>query len=215
MKSSGNFFNEFSRKFDTFYDGKRNFVMQWIDRQFRSDIFIRFDLTFEFLGDLTNKTLLDIGCGSGPYITEALRRGARKVIGIDPARGMLDLAGEKVRSLGMSDRVILLEGYFPEVQPAENFDFGIVIGVMDYVENSAEFLGKLKQCVSQKLVISFPSLHWCRTPLRQVRYKIRRCPVYFYNPGRIQRLMHESGMPDYRLIKIPGAGMDYLVCLSL
>lgn len=189
--------------------------MQWVDRQFRSDMFIRFDLTFEFLGDLSNKTLLDIGCGSGPYIAEALERGAKRAMGIDPAKGMLDLARERVTKLGKIDRVSFLEGYFPEVRPSEKFDYGIVIGVMDYVENGAEFLKALKKCVLQKLVISFPSLHWFRTPLRKVRYKIRQCPVYFYDQVKIQHLMQELGIPDYHLIKIPGAGMDYLVCLSL
>ena len=30
---AGTFFDSFAETFDTFYDGKRSVVMQWIDRQ--------------------------------------------------------------------------------------------------------------------------------------------------------------------------------------
>ena len=36
-----------------------------VHRRFGSDMFIRFALTFEALGDLTETTALDVGCGSG------------------------------------------------------------------------------------------------------------------------------------------------------
>ena len=72
--AAGNFFHGFADAFDTFYDGKRSPMMQWIDRRFRSDMFIRYELTFSRLGNLTGKRGIDIGCGSGPYVAEALRR---------------------------------------------------------------------------------------------------------------------------------------------
>jgi cyclopropane fatty-acyl-phospholipid synthase-like methyltransferase len=100
MYSSGRFFDGFADVFDTFYDGKRSSVMQWIDQRFRSDIFIRYSLTFEFLGDLKGKRMIDIGCGWGPNIAEALQRGALHVMGIDPAPRMLELARERVAALG-------------------------------------------------------------------------------------------------------------------
>ena len=40
MRSESNaatFFDSFAEAFDTIYDGKRNSLMQWIDRRFRSD----------------------------------------------------------------------------------------------------------------------------------------------------------------------------------
>ena len=49
------FFDSFADTFDTLYDGRRNAVMRWIDRRFRSDMFARYALTFERLGDLTNQ----------------------------------------------------------------------------------------------------------------------------------------------------------------
>jgi 2-polyprenyl-3-methyl-5-hydroxy-6-metoxy-1,4-benzoquinol methylase len=215
MNSPGRFFNDFAETFDTFYDGKRGPLMQWVDQQFRSDMFRRYQLTFDFLGDLSGKRVLDVGCGSGPYIVEALRREALQVTGIDPAPRMLGLADQRVRQIGMQDRVQLVEGYFPHMCPAGPFDVAIVMGLMDYVEDAAGFLRRLRSVVTQGAVISFPSTHWFRTPFRRVRYQLRRCPVYFYTLDRIESLAREVWGKEYTLTKIPGAGMDYVLCLSL
>jgi ubiquinone/menaquinone biosynthesis C-methylase UbiE len=215
MDASGRFFNEFADTFDTFYDGKRNPAMQWVDQRFRRDMFQRFALTFEFLGNLQGKRVLDVGCGSGPYIAEALRRGAGQVTGIDPAPRMLELAGRRVAGMAMQDRVQLIEGYFPQVGPAEPLDMAIVMGVMDYIDDAAHFLRSLRSVITEKAAISFPSVHWFRTPFRRVRYRVRRCPVYFYRRADIEMLVRELDVADYRLMKIPGAGMDYVLCLSV
>jgi hypothetical protein len=88
------------------------------------------------------------------------------------------------------------------------------MGVMDYVSNPAHFLGSLLPIVRESAVLSFSSRHWFRTPIRKVRYKVRRCPVYFYDEDQIRRLSIEAGFRDVRIRKIPGAGMDYHVCLK-
>jgi SAM-dependent methyltransferase len=84
--NAATFFNGFAETFDTIYDQKRNVFMRWVDCTFRSDMFIRYALTFEALGQLKESTVLDIGCGSGPYIIEAFKRGACRVTGVDPAQ---------------------------------------------------------------------------------------------------------------------------------
>src|SRR5258707_1136047 len=89
--AAGDFFHGFADTFDTFYDGKRSYAMRWIDQRFRRDMFLRFAWTFEHLGDLRGKAGIDIGCGSGPYVAEAFRRGARSVTALDPAARMLEL----------------------------------------------------------------------------------------------------------------------------
>lgn len=215
MNSSSIFFDSFADRFDGFYDGKRNRFMRWVDKRFRSDMFIRFAMAFEFLGDLEGKRVLDIGCGSGPYLVEALKRGALQVTGIDPAPRMLSLARERVQQLGVSTRASFLTGHFPDQLPQGEFDFAIIMGVTDYVTDVPNFLRGLRSVFKQRAVISFPSIHWFRTPFRKVRYKLRRCPVYFYQASEIETLLQNAGIEKYRIIKIPGAGMDYFVCLSV
>ena len=207
----GEFFDSFANEFDTFYDGKRNRVMQWIDHRFRSDMFERFDRTFSLLGDLTQKSVLDIGCGSGPYITEAVHRGAIRVTAIDPAASMLRLARERLIKFGVTGQVDFVEGYFPQVVPDIRHHYAIAMGVMDYVEDSVSFLRALRSAVDVGAAVSFPSVHWFRSPLRRFRYRLRACPLFLYREADIHRLMRSSGIQLYEVHKIQGAGMDFVV----
>lgn len=210
---SARFFDGFAEEFDTLYNGRRNVLMRWMDRRFRSDMFIRFALTFQVFGDIEGKTVLDIGCGSGPYVMEALRRGASRITAVDPAPGMLDLVGQKVGKTDLLEKCRLVEASFPGIK-LEPHDHIIVMGVMDYVEDPAAFLGPLKSLVRVSAAVSFPSKHWLRSPLRSFRYRLRHCPVYFYDAHHIKKLCRDAGFKGIDIFKISGAGMDYHVCLK-
>ena len=211
--NAATFFNRFAETFDTIYDQKRNLFMRWVDCTFRSDMFIRYALTFEALGQLKGSTVLDIGCGSGPYVIEAFKRGASRVTGIDPAPNMLALVRQRLHQHDIDkSRYALQVGTFPGVV-VEPHDFAIVMGVMDYVADPQSFLNALRPLVTRLAVVSFPSEHWFRTPFRKLRYRLRQCPVYFYDDARIRRLCSAAGFTQIRIQKIPGAGMDFHVCL--
>jgi len=207
------FFDGFAESFDTIYDGKRNRFMRWVDERFRSDMFLRFAHTFEVLGDLTSKSVLDIGCGSGPYIIEALKRSASSVTAVDPAPHMLDLARERLKASGFISKCSLVQGLFPDIK-LQPHDHAIIMGVLDYVEDPGAFLTALAPLIKVSAAISFPSQHWFRTPFRKFRYRLRRCPVYFYDEALIRKLSLGAGFKKVEIRKIPGAGMDYHVCLK-
>lgn len=209
----GTYFDKASIIFDTFYDHKRNPFMQWVDRKFRSDVFIRYQWAFEAIEPLKDKTVLDIGCGSGPYMVEAAKRGSRRVVGIDMARGMIDLGLQRVAVAGVSDKCEFILGSFPAYTPNEVFDYAIVMGVMDYIKDPLTFLRALSQEVRLCVVASFPSRHWFRTPFRRFRYWLKRCPVYFYDSVQIRELSKAAGFKEIDIKKIPGAGMDYFAIL--
>ena len=210
----GTYFDKAAVTFDTFYDQKRSAFMQWIDKKFRSDIFGRYYHTFETLGILEEKTVLDIGCGSGPYVVEAARRGAKRVVGLDMAQRMIDLCKKRAAASGVSGKCEFILGTFPADAPEEIFDYSITMGVMDYIADPLEFLKALAKQVQNRAVLSFPSKHWFRTPLRKVRYWLKQCPVYFYKAAQLESLSKEAGFSDIKIKKLPGAGMDYFVILS-
>jgi len=206
----GTYFDKAAVTFDTFYDGKRSRFMRWVDKKFRSDMFERFRLTFEALDPLEGRTALDIGCGSGPYVVEAARRGARQVTGLDMSPGMIALATQRADAAGLSEKCKFTLGNFPKDAPQGQFDYAIVMGVTDYVPDTAAFLRAVAKLVKRRAVLSFPSKHWFRTPVRKMRYWIKRCPVYFFDMGQIERLMTDAGFLHVSVEKIPGAGMDYV-----
>jgi len=209
----GTYFDKAATTFDTFYDHKRSTFMQWVDRKYRSDVFARYHLTFEVLEPLKDKSVLDIGCGSGPYVVEAARCGSKRVLGLDMAEGMIVLGRQRAIAAGVADRCEFFLGTFPEDSPQETFDYAIVMGVMDYIAEPLPFLSVLAQRIQLRAVLSFPSKHWFRTPLRKVRYWLKRCPVYFYESLQIEELSKAAGFSNIKIEKIPGAGMDYFVTL--
>lgn len=211
---SAKFFHEFAAAFDTLYDKKRGRFMRWLDEHYRSDMFVRFRLTFEVFGDLHNKTVADIGCGSGPYVVEALKGGAEHVVAIDPAPGMLSLLRHRLADNGSGARCTIVEGAFPQILPPA-CDHVVVMGVLDYVPDPLAFLIALRQVTKISAAISFPSKHWFRTPFRRFRYWVRGCPVHFYHEEQIKELCRLSNFSGVRIRKIPGAGQDYHVCLSV
>lgn len=213
-KDAAIFFDKFAGTFNSFYENKRNPMMQWIDKKFRNDIFLRFALTFDNLIDIQNKTILDVGCGSGIYLFECLKRGAKFVTGVDSAKGMISLAEHKLSTqTDFIENYNLISGDFLDVA-VKIHDYTIVMGVMDYVDEPIRFLKKLKEKTGTAVLISFPSSHWFRTPIRKVRYKLRSCPVYFYDENKIRSLAHLSGFKQIVVTKIPGAGLDYFVRLD-
>ncbi|MHC4154172.1 MAG: class I SAM-dependent methyltransferase, partial [Planctomycetota bacterium] len=209
----GTYFDKAAFSFDTFYDRKRSAFMQWVDRQFRSDVFERYRMTFEVLQPMKDRTLLDIGCGTGPYVVEAARRGSKKVVGLDMAQSMLDLASLRAEATGNAETCQFVLGTFPQDAPRERFDYAIVMGVMDYIPDPHNFLQGLAKQINDRAVLSFPSKHWFRTSLRKFRYWLKRCPVYFYEPSQIEELSKSAGFSNTEIRKIPGAGMDYFVTL--
>ena len=198
-KGASNFFDRFAVTFDSFYDGKRNKIIQTIDKKFRNDMFERFRLTFNNLTDLSNRTVLDIGCGSGIYMFEALKRGVGHVTGVDPAPGMIDLAKNKLSSSSdFNGRYDLILGTFPQIELTPH-DYVIIMGVMDYIKDPLEFLNKLKGKFRVAALISFPSNHWLRAPIRKIRYNFRDCPVYFYDQESIRQLIDKNGFKKFSI----------------
>src|SRR5262249_21177614 len=103
----------------------------------------------------------------------------------------------------------------PQVRPPEPHDFAIVMGVMDYIDDKAGFLRALRESIRSGAAVSFPSRHWLRSPIRKVRYDLRKCPLWFYTEGRIRDLAQTAGVRKFDLHKIPGAGMDFVACLQV
>ncbi len=206
----GDYFTEAAETFDTFYDGKRSAFMRWVDRKFRSDVFVRFDWVFEEIGDAKGKSIIDIGCGSGPYSVEAARRGAARVLGLDMAEGMLDLARRRAAAFKVDSVCEFTLGAFPQAAPDEEFDHAIVTGVMDYVADAPAFIRTVCKMVRNSAILSMPSIHWFRTPVRRVRYKLKSCPVYFFRREDIRKWFDDAGFANTVIKKVPGAGQDYV-----
>ena len=104
MDRTQRYFDANAAQFDSIYHEGQS-VSRAFNRAFRRAIYERFAITFGESEPISGKSVLDIGCGSGRYAVEFARRGAARVVGLDYAAGMLNLAREYARSANVSDDV--------------------------------------------------------------------------------------------------------------
>ncbi len=69
-------FERDAQSFDAIYRLERSPFWRWVNTTFRKAVFERYTITFEQAGDVTDKKILDVGCGSGVYTVD-LRGAAR------------------------------------------------------------------------------------------------------------------------------------------
>ena len=211
-------FHEIAREFDDLYEAeRRNPLQRWLDSKLRASIYRRYELTFECLGDLHGKTVLDVGCGGGRYSVTMAKLGVEKVVGVDFAPGMIKLAEQLAADENVDQtRVEFVCGDATSVDFEKPFDHAIAMGVFDYVEHPVPFLRTLLGKIEHRFVASFPVKWHMWTPQRLIRYRLfKKCPLYFYSRARLESIMSElgpeAGVADYRIVP---ANRDYVLVID-
>ena len=147
---------------------------------------------------------------------EAAQRGAAKVIGVDVAPNMIELATAQSKKLGYSNVCEFVCTDFPPKVPVQalrqKFDYAIVMGVMDYVSDAGMFLQYLRPLIKEFVVLSFPGRHWLRAPVREYRYKLMgRCAIYTYKEQSIRDLCIKAGFRKVDILRLDHSGICYIV----
>jgi SAM-dependent methyltransferase len=211
----GSYFDRAAEAFDGLYSPRgQNAVTRWVNRRFRRDIVGRFLRTVQHAKETASASVLDVGCGSGRYITALAEAGVRRIVGIDLSIEMLELARRQTSQLSGA-QIEFIHGDFSEWSSVEQFDLIVAMGFFDYVNEAATVLAKMRTSCRRSVIASFPSRHWFRTPLRRIRYRLKKCPVYFYGAEQIEQIGRDAGFARTELTKIPGAGMDYVAIFWL
>ncbi|MBI4505187.1 MAG: methyltransferase domain-containing protein [Chloroflexi bacterium] len=209
------YFERSAADFDRIYSGRKGWLLRWLDRALRADMYERFALTLDACADVAGRSVLDVGCGSGRYAIALAERGAVHVLGVDLAEQMLGIAARLAQQRGVDDVCHFVRGDFLALPLIATFDYAIAIGVFDYVADADALLGKMAASARRRLVASFPSTFPVRTQVRRWRYARRNCPLYFYDEERIAALFERCGLRDYRIAKIRGPGYDYVAVADL
>ena len=117
MVQVARYWNNIAEEFDSIYTGKnKSAVARALDRYFRADIYGRFDWVMRHCGDIRGRSICDIGCGSGRFVAEFVRRGAGHVTGVDVAPEMIRLAEDLVAKDGVADRCDFDLSTFPAIR---------------------------------------------------------------------------------------------------
>ncbi|OOF46556.1 tRNA 5-methoxyuridine(34)/uridine 5-oxyacetic acid(34) synthase CmoB [Rodentibacter trehalosifermentans] len=113
-----------------------------VDCEWRSDF--KWDRVLPHLAPLKDRTILDVGCGSGYHMWRMLGEGAKMVVGIDPTELFL-CQFEAVRKLLNNDRrVNLIPLGIEQMQPLAAFDTVFSMGVLYHRKSPLDHLTQIK-----------------------------------------------------------------------
>jgi predicted RNA methylase len=159
-------------------------------------------------GDVRNSRICDIGCGSGRFVAELARRGARRVVGVDIAPEMLRLASQHVAASGVAARCQFALADVEHWRTEERFDLVIAIGFWDYIEDPRSRLAKIRRLSESRFLSAWPRAETWRAPVRKARLSALGCPVYFYRRDAVCHLIEGAG---FTISSISEIGQLYCV----
>ncbi len=202
------YFDETAEDFDSIYRADRSPLRRLRDRA-RLTVTKRLEFVEELVRTSGYTSVLDVGCGSGRFGI-ALAESGVHVLGLDFAPHMIDLA----RTLAEERRVDALTRFEAvdslrwASESSETFELSIAMGVFDYVEDPVPLLRAMADHTTRELVVSFPRLGDPWVPIRWVKFKLARCPLFLYRRSSVERLAHEAELAGVEVVPFR---RDYLL----
>jgi SAM-dependent methyltransferase len=172
------------------------------DRLTRQNVRRRFLRAFEAAGDLTGKSVLDLGCGSGRYLIEAAHRGATRVVGIDFSPEMIGIAGRLAAASGQGARIEVRCESIETVSFELPFDVVIANGLFDYLDDAAREFNRAVGWTNGVLVASFPDRAAPRALPRSLYWRTRGIRIRLFDDRSIRRLAEGAGIQAYEIERI-------------
>lgn len=126
------------------YDFLNHFLSAGIDIRWRKK-------AIKLLSKESPKTILDVATGTGDFALAALETGAEKITGVDISSGMLRVGNEKIRKLGLQDKIELKKGDSEKLDfPAESFNaVTVAFGVRNF-ENLEKGLIEMRRVMKEE-----------------------------------------------------------------
>ena len=198
------YFVDTAKEFDEIYDNTGDPLKRFINKVFRKGMRERVVLTLqECEGD--NKTIFDIGCGSGRISLLLAEKGA-KVTGVDYSLKMIELANEYLRKYEADTNIklnveFICCDFMEDFDSNELFDITLALGVFDYIKNPMPFLEKMKDLTKETMIASYPAKFTSQMPIRKIWLYTRNCPVYFYTEKKLEDVYNALQL-KHKIMKI-------------
>ncbi|MFN3306976.1 MAG: class I SAM-dependent methyltransferase [Candidatus Kapaibacteriota bacterium] len=203
------FFDEYASGFTSIYTKRKFSLRKIIDNLFRESVYLRFTKTIENCMPIEGKTVLDIGCGPGLYSVELARIGASKVVGIDFAPKMIELAKKFAQDYKVYDNCEFIVADFLEYDFPEQYDYTIAMGYIEYYSEPGKVIQKIVDLTKDKAFISIPDSRGFLAWQRKIRYKFK-CPLFLYSKEEIVKIIKSVTDLPFTIEKLP---RDYYVII--
>ena len=203
-------FHDDAKRFDAIYDEKKGPFARFVDNYWRGVVQKRLEINVGKLAPFAGKKILDVGCGSGRFCIAFAQNGAEKVIGVDFALAMIEIAEKLATEAGVADKCEFVVGGFPEAITEDEgpFDASTANGFFDYIEDPVPIVTRMRELTRGKLILSFPKAVEWRVPVRRVRFWLKGTPLFLYREAQVKDILARSGVTSYEWIALD---RDYLV----
>ena len=191
-RSVSEFFDAYSRDFSAIYGTRNTFVNRMINNLFRRSMRLRYQKTLQGCAPIAGKSVLDVGCGPGHYSVALAKAGAARVLGVDFADAMIELARGHAEQAGVGQQCEFITADFFASSLPGPFDYSIVMGFMDYVREPDRVIAKVLSSTRSKAFFSFPIDGGLLAWQRKLRYK-RRCELFMYRRHQVEGLFKRAG----------------------
>jgi len=173
-----------------------------IDTEWRSDW--KWKRLQPYIAPLENRTVLDVGCGSGYHMWRMLGEGAKQVIGIDPTPLFSMHFASIKRYQTTSDAFLLPVGIDDMPENIQTFDSVFSMGILYHRKSPLEHLGQLKgllrqggELVLETLVVKGDE-NTCLIP--QGRYAKMRNVWFIPSVAMLEIWLQRSGFKHIRCV---------------
>jgi len=191
---------------DSSYEEKPGNLWEKFMARLRRSVHARAVIALEVLEPhIEGKTVLDMGCGSGHFLTECIKAGAAKGIGLDIAPQAVELAQSLAKKNGFEDKLEFAVGKagqkeFPEADIITGF------GLVDWLETK-ECLQYFQHLKDKEFIFSFSDQDYSFDEIVHYYYLVKRLELFgggvrvYHHPAKvIFRRLHKVGIHDFRLI---------------
>lgn len=190
--------------------GPFDFFGTFIDTEWRSDW--KWDRVAPHLADLTGRTILDVGCGSGYHCWRMAGAGARQVVGIDPGLLFMFQFLAVKRYLGGIPVDLLPVKIEDLPENLELFDTTFSMGVLYHRRSPLDHLLELKgtlrrggELVLETLVVDGPEGH---SLMPEDRYGQMRNVWFLPSCPTLLRWLDRAGFRNARVVDVSATTTD-------
>ena len=132
-------------------------------------------IVFDLIGDVRNKSVLDIGCGYGAMTIKIAKSGAEKVIGVDVSEKMI----KKANTENSDDKIQYQNISAEQINTIEDkFDIVVSCLAIHYIENFKELFTNIASLVKAKGKFIFSAKGLTRLSL-ELESTVSFMPLFF------------------------------------
>jgi 2-polyprenyl-3-methyl-5-hydroxy-6-metoxy-1,4-benzoquinol methylase len=107
--------------------------------------------------DLTGRSVLDVGCNYGFFLHDAIRRGAKRAVGIEADSERYRVASTLATL--WNGKIDVYQGLLEDVELKEKFDIVILLNVLHHVKDPMPVIRKLAGLCRGTLIVEFRQPH--------------------------------------------------------